>query len=88
MLFKTGEVHYFDKEWSTPDDLVRVIGAKSHKGVVNLAGVRPEHVKRTKPSSTSDFAFNIITPKRKWLLTAASINDYEAWHGALIRVIG
>ena len=31
---------------------------------------------------SNDFSFVIQTPKRKWALTAASLNQYEAWYQA------
>ena len=85
VLFRNGEIHYFDKEWTTPEVLAQVVKAKGHKGVINLAGVKPGDVLRTKPSSTSDFTFHIITPKRKWVLIPASANQVDEW---LKKIIG
>jgi len=78
VLYRNAEVHYFDSEVMTP---------KGHKGLINLADVRPQHIARSKPGST-DFSFSIATPKRKWQLKAASNADYEAWERALVSIVG
>ena len=78
VLYRTGEVHYFESEF---------IGAKGHKGVIVLADVKPHQIVRLKPG-TSDFSFSIITPKRKWQLKASSQADHDAWRAALLQVLG
>ena len=87
VLYKRGEIHYFDKEWTSADELARVMGAKGHKGIVELAGVKPSDIARTDPSSAKNFAFTIAAPKRKWQLTAASAAEFDGWKGAITRVI-
>ena len=77
-LYRNAEMHYFDNE---------AMGIKNHKGVVVLAGVKPHHISRLKPG-TYDYSFSIVTPKRKWQLKTASQTEYDAWHSALMRIVG
>ena len=87
VIYRTGELHYFDKEWTTMESLTQVVNAKGHKGSFGLAGVKPSDVARTKPSSASDFTFQIITPKRKWVLIPPSLNQYDEWHKHIVSLL-
>jgi len=59
---------------------------KDQKGVISLAGVLPENVKRVKPKS-SDFNFLVETPKRKWQLNAGSQAEWDRWEKALTSLL-
>jgi len=87
VAFRNGELHYFDKEWTTEDGLAEVVSAKGHKGVISLVGVKTADVARTKPTSTTDFTFAISTPKRKWMLIAASLSQFDEWHKAITSLL-
>ena len=82
VLYRTGEIHYFEKQWLPAEGMVDV-ASKGHKGVISLAGVKSTDVARSKPTSTTDFSFAIVTPKRKWVLTAASQNQFDEWYTAI-----
>jgi len=74
VLYRTGDVYYF----KTPNqDLVHC------KGVISLSGVKSSDVARSGTTSTSGYHLAISTPRRKWVLTAASITQLEGWRGAL-----
>ena len=87
VVYRTGEIHYFDREWSTPEALSQILATRGHKGVVALAGVKPSDISRNKPTSNTDFTFFIATPKRKWVLTAQSTLQYEEWQKAITSVL-
>jgi len=78
VLYRNAEVHYFDSD---------SMGVKNHKGVVVLAGVKPQHITRVKPGST-DYSFTIATPKRKWQLKAADQATFDVWNNALLSIVG
>ena len=88
VIYRTGEMHYFERQWSTEAQLEQVLAAKGHKGLISLAGVRAADIARTKPSSPTDFTFCIATPKRKWMLTASSQGQFDAWHKNIVSLLG
>ena len=73
-----GEIHYYDSEGEARQAL---------RGTIGLAGVRPEDVCRLRPGSTSDFAFTIATPKRKWVLNPGSQAGVDEWRKQIIGVL-
>ena len=87
VLYRTGEVHYFDKEWGTDAEMAKIVSAKGHKGAINLTGVKPSDIVRTDPNSAKSFAFTIATPKRKWQLTAASAADFDEWKAKISAIL-
>ena len=88
VLYRTGEVHYFEKQWSGEAQLAEVIRSKGYKGCIQLQSVTASDVVRAKPSSTSDFTFYINTPKRKWVLTAPNEKVYEEWRKQILSLAG
>lgn len=88
VLYRTAEIHYFDKQWATEEALAEVLAAKGHKGAISLAGVKATDIARTKPNSPTDFSFCITTPKRKWYLTAAVLAHFDDWHKAISDTLG
>ena len=44
-------------------------------------------VRRDAPTSKDNFAFHILTPKRKWLLNAGTAKEWNEWEAALCGVI-
>jgi len=87
VAFRNGELHYFDKEWNTEEELAATVAAKGHKGVISLAGVKASDVARTNPSKANDFSFTISTPKRKWALIATSQAQFDEWHKAITSLL-